>query len=131
MRTTNTNQNPRPRCLPQALHRANRRSHQTRPNRRRDGTKAHHDRKRLLHGAVLLQIAHPGVDRGVARHSNFSHQLVEHNGNTAIFMYTIGWGSPEEKAAVDRAHVPINGNADVRRVRHEAAALGRGDHLTG
>lgn len=49
MRTTNTNQNPRPRCLPQALHRANRRSHQTRPNRRRDGTKAHHDRKRLLH----------------------------------------------------------------------------------
>lgn len=54
------------------------------------------ERKRIIiesasyTGAVLLQITHPGVDRGVARHSNLSHQLVEHNGNTAIFMYTMG-----------------------------------------
>jgi uncharacterized protein (DUF2236 family) len=68
--------------------------------------------------AVLLQIAHPGVGRGVALHSNFSYRLMERNDNTAIFMYTMVWGTPEQKAAikaaVDRAHAPVNDDKTAR-----------------
>lgn len=40
--------------------------------------------------AVLQQIAHPDVARGVARHSNFLHRPAEHNDNTATFTHTTG-----------------------------------------
>ncbi|PGH15322.1 hypothetical protein AJ79_02487 [Helicocarpus griseus UAMH5409] len=63
--------------------------------------------------AVLLQIAHPGVGKGVGRHSNFSTRLLERTQNTAIFINVMVFGTEAEKTAfrnfVTLAHQHVNG----------------------
>lgn len=62
--------------------------------------------------AVLLQIAHPGVGRGVGRHSNFSTRLLERTQNTGIFIHVMVFGSDAEKNAfrnfITMAHRHVN-----------------------
>jgi uncharacterized protein (DUF2236 family) len=64
--------------------------------------------------AVLLQIAHPGVGKGVGLHSNFSYRFIERSENTAMYIYTMVFGNDEEKAKmkafVDKRHKYINDN---------------------
>ena len=50
--------------------------------------------------AVLLQIAHPGVGKGVGLHSNFDKQIVERTQNTAMYVFSTIHGTPEERAAI-------------------------------
>ncbi|KAK2806807.1 hypothetical protein FQN50_005669 [Emmonsiellopsis sp. PD_5] len=62
--------------------------------------------------AILLQIAHPGVGKGVGRHSNFSTRLVERTQNTGIFINVMIFGTEAEKTAfrnfVTLAHQYVN-----------------------
>jgi uncharacterized protein (DUF2236 family) len=64
--------------------------------------------------AVLLQIAHPGVGKGVGLHSNFSYRFIERSENTAMYIYTMIFGTEEEKANmkafVDKRHKYVNDN---------------------
>jgi uncharacterized protein (DUF2236 family) len=65
--------------------------------------------------AVMLQIAHPGVGKGVGLHSNFAHRILDRSDNTAIYIYGMIYGTPQEKYAirnfVDRLHAKVNDNA--------------------
>jgi uncharacterized protein (DUF2236 family) len=58
--------------------------------------------------AVLLQIAHPGVGRGVGLHSNFSYRFIERHENTVMYIYVMTFGTAEQKAKmkafVDKRH---------------------------
>lgn len=63
--------------------------------------------------AVLLQIAHPGVGKGVARHSDFQYRRLERARRTVIYIYCMTFGTPEEKRritdATHRAHAHVKG----------------------
>ncbi|KAF1812414.1 hypothetical protein P152DRAFT_397319 [Eremomyces bilateralis CBS 781.70] len=65
--------------------------------------------------ALLLQIAHPSVGRGVANHSDFAYRALDRADNTGIYIYTMVFGTEEEKAAmrhwVNQAHVPVKGGS--------------------
>ena len=50
--------------------------------------------------AVLLQIAHPGVGKGVGLHSNFDKDIVARTQNTAMYVFSTIHGTPEERAAI-------------------------------
>jgi uncharacterized protein (DUF2236 family) len=62
--------------------------------------------------AVLLQIAHPGVGKGVGNHSDFSNRVLERAHNTAMYMFTTLFGTSAEKAKmrkfVNRRHARVN-----------------------
>jgi uncharacterized protein (DUF2236 family) len=66
--------------------------------------------------AILLQLAHPAVGRGVAEHSDFvtrpSDRLVE----TLIYVMAVACGDEADARAVrrsvGRAHAPVHGEAD-------------------
>ena len=62
--------------------------------------------------AVLLQIAHPGVGKGVGLHSSFAERFVERSENTAMYMMTTIYGTEEEKKTmrrfVTRRHAKVN-----------------------
>lgn len=62
--------------------------------------------------AVLLQIAYPGVGVGVGLHSNFSYRFIERSENTAIYIYTMIFGTDEEKRKmkgyVNKKHKYVN-----------------------
>jgi uncharacterized protein (DUF2236 family) len=64
--------------------------------------------------AVLLQIAHPGVGKGVGLHSNFSYRFIERHENTVMYIYTMVFGNAEMKAKmkafVDKRHKYVNDN---------------------
>ena len=64
--------------------------------------------------AVLLQIAHPGVGRGVGLHSNFSYRFIERHENTVMYIYVMTFGTEEQKAKmkrfVDKRHKYVNDN---------------------
>ncbi|KIW03387.1 uncharacterized protein PV09_05594 [Verruconis gallopava] len=64
--------------------------------------------------AVLLQIAHPGVGKGVGLHSNFAYRFVERHENTVMYIYTMIFGTEEQKAKmkafVDKRHKYVNDN---------------------
>ncbi|WP_233265495.1 oxygenase MpaB family protein [Leifsonia sp. AG29] len=66
--------------------------------------------------ALLLQIAHPSVGRGVAEHSDFAGRMLDRLHGTITFVYASVFATPEEfaevKRAVDRAHGPVRGPAD-------------------
>lgn len=62
--------------------------------------------------AVLLQVAHPGVGRGVAEHSNFAERPLDRLRTTLTYLYAVSLGTPEEAARVSRIV-----NAVHRRVR--------------
>lgn len=63
--------------------------------------------------ALLLQIAHPGVGRGVHDHSQFADRQLDRAEKTAIYVYTMVYGTPEEKKLirqwVNRAHARVKG----------------------
>lgn len=62
--------------------------------------------------AVLLQIAHPGVGKGVGLHSTFANRIIERAENTAMYMFTTLYGTPEEREKirkfVTRRHARVN-----------------------
>ncbi|MFF1572756.1 oxygenase MpaB family protein [Leifsonia sp. NPDC058292] len=66
--------------------------------------------------ALLLQIAHPAVGRGVAEHSDFANRMLERLHATMTFVYASVYATPEEFAvvrrSVNRAHAPVRADAD-------------------
>lgn len=64
--------------------------------------------------ALLLQIAHPAVGAGVARHSDFANDPLSRLHGTLTFIYAIASGTEADAAAirrtVNRAHVPVRGD---------------------
>ncbi|KAL4907780.1 hypothetical protein BDW74DRAFT_189211 [Aspergillus multicolor] len=64
-------------------------------------------------GALLLQIAHPGVARGVNNHSEFATRQLDRAEKTAIYVYMMVYGNDEEKALirewVDKMHSRVKG----------------------
>lgn len=63
--------------------------------------------------ALILQIAHPAVGRGVGNHSEFMKRAVNRAENTAIYIFAMVFGKPHEKEAVrsfvNKMHASING----------------------
>lgn len=63
--------------------------------------------------AILLQVAHPAVARGVARHSNFTWRAMDRLRATMTYVYCMAFGNPEERRIirdhVNRVHRGING----------------------
>ncbi|WP_348788638.1 oxygenase MpaB family protein [Leifsonia sp. NPDC080035] len=66
--------------------------------------------------ALLLQIAHPAIGRGVAEHSDFANRVMDRFHATMVFLTAGLFATPEEFATVrrrvNRAHVPVRGTAD-------------------
>jgi len=64
--------------------------------------------------ALLLQIAHPAVGRGVAEHSDFAERLMDRFDGTMLYLTATMFGTPEELATVrrivNRAHAPVRGD---------------------
>jgi uncharacterized protein (DUF2236 family) len=65
--------------------------------------------------ALLLQIAHPAVGRGVAEHSDFANRMMDRLHATMTFVYAAVYATPEEFAftrrSVNRAHAPVRAEA--------------------
>ena len=63
--------------------------------------------------AVMYQLAVWGVGKGVAEHSNTLERPLDRLRTTLSYVYVMGLGTEEEKAAiarmVNRAHVPVKG----------------------
>jgi uncharacterized protein (DUF2236 family) len=63
--------------------------------------------------ALLLQIAHPAVGRGVVEHSDFATRLLDRFDSTMLYLTASMFGTPEELRAmrriVNRAHAPVRG----------------------
>lgn len=63
--------------------------------------------------AVLLQIAHPQVAKGVAAHSSFTYRRIERARRSVVYIYCMTFGTPEEKRiitdATHRAHAQVRG----------------------
>jgi uncharacterized protein (DUF2236 family) len=63
--------------------------------------------------AILLQVADPGVARGVDDHSNFAYRPLDRLRTTMTYVYCVTVGTRVEKKAViemvHRAHAPVNG----------------------
>ncbi|HET6654740.1 MAG TPA: oxygenase MpaB family protein [Gammaproteobacteria bacterium] len=63
--------------------------------------------------AILLQVAHPAVGRGVAEHSNFTDRPMDRLRATMTYVYCMAFGSRAEKRAirsqVNAVHRHING----------------------
>jgi uncharacterized protein (DUF2236 family) len=61
---------------------------------------------------ILLQLANPGVGRGVAEHSDFASRPLDRLHATLTYVYAVAFGSPAEAAfvrqRVNRAHVPVH-----------------------
>lgn len=74
--------------------------------------------------ALLLQIAHPAVGRGVVEHSDFAERLMDRFDGTMLFLSATMFGTPEEVAAmrrvVNQAHVPVRGDAAPGRPAYSA-----------
>ena len=63
--------------------------------------------------AILLQVAHPAVGRGVARHSDFASRPLDRLRATLTYVYCVTYGTPEEieavAAVVTGAHRKVTG----------------------
>jgi uncharacterized protein (DUF2236 family) len=63
--------------------------------------------------AILLQIAHPAVGRGVAEHSDFAERPLDRLRATLTYVYCVTFGTPEEieavAAQVTAAHRSVTG----------------------
>jgi uncharacterized protein (DUF2236 family) len=63
--------------------------------------------------AILLQVAHPAVGRGVAEHSDFADRPLERLRSTLTYVYTVTYGTPGEIRAVtdmvNSAHRKVSG----------------------
>lgn len=74
--------------------------------------------------AILLQIAHPAVGRGVVEHSDFARRAMDRFHGTMMFVYTAAFGTPEEYAEVRRrvnqAHEPVHAPASEGQPAYSA-----------
>ncbi|CAL5872808.1 uncharacterized protein PFLUO_LOCUS7077 [Penicillium psychrofluorescens] len=63
--------------------------------------------------AILLQVAEPGVAKGVDEYSNFAYRPMDRLRTTMTYVYCMAFGTRDEKKAViemvHRAHAPVNG----------------------
>ncbi|MEV8212679.1 oxygenase MpaB family protein [Leifsonia sp. NPDC077715] len=63
--------------------------------------------------ALLLQIAHPAVGRGVVEHSDFATRLMDRFDGTMLYLTASMFGTADELRAirriVNRAHAPVRG----------------------
>jgi uncharacterized protein (DUF2236 family) len=63
--------------------------------------------------AILLQVAHPGVARGVVEHSDFATRPLDRLRATLSYVYGVTFGTPEESRAVaalvTQAHQAVAG----------------------
>lgn len=63
--------------------------------------------------AILLQVAHPAVGRGVAEHSDFADRPLDRLQATLTYVYCVTFGTPEEiesvAAMVTAAHRKVTG----------------------
>jgi uncharacterized protein (DUF2236 family) len=66
--------------------------------------------------AILLQLADPGVGRGVAEHSTFTDRPINRLKGTLTYVYAVTYGTDEQvkevRRRVNRAHVPVRRDAD-------------------
>jgi uncharacterized protein (DUF2236 family) len=66
--------------------------------------------------AILLQLANPGVGRGVAEHSDFASRPLDRLSRTLAYVYTVVYGNPQQVGAavrsVSRAHGPVRSAPD-------------------
>lgn len=66
--------------------------------------------------AILLQLAHPAVGHGVARHSDFDAAPLRRLHGTLEFVYAVSSGDERDirtvQDRVNRAHAPVRGEAD-------------------
>jgi uncharacterized protein (DUF2236 family) len=74
--------------------------------------------------AILLQIAHPGVGRGVAEHSDFASRPLDRLHATMTYVYAVVYGTDAERAElrrrVNRAHGPVARAADAAAPSYNA-----------
>ncbi|GGE82850.1 hypothetical protein GCM10011313_01590 [Mycetocola zhadangensis] len=67
--------------------------------------------------AILLQIANPGVGRGVAAHSDFASRPLDRLHSTLTYVYAQAFGTDADKRAVtrrvNRAHAPVSAEATL------------------
>ncbi len=77
--------------------------------------------------AILLQIANPGVGRGVAEHSDFANRPLDRLRGTLTYLYVTVYGTPEEAREVARrvgaAHRAVPGATDAGLQLWVAATL--------
>ncbi|KAJ5807957.1 hypothetical protein N7474_009226 [Penicillium riverlandense] len=63
--------------------------------------------------AILLQVAEPGVAKGVDEYSNFAYRPMDRLRTTMTYVYCMAFGTRDEKKAViemvHRAHAPVKG----------------------
>ncbi|KAJ5106105.1 hypothetical protein N7456_002780 [Penicillium angulare] len=63
--------------------------------------------------AILLQVAEPGVAKGVDEHSNFAYRPMDRLRTTMTYVYCMVFGTEKEKETVvdmvHRAHTSVNG----------------------
>ena len=64
--------------------------------------------------AILLQLAHPAIGHGVARHSDFDARPLDRLHGTLAYVYALANGTEDDIAAVrkavNRAHAPVRGD---------------------
>jgi uncharacterized protein (DUF2236 family) len=74
--------------------------------------------------AILLQLAHPSVARGVAAHSDFVAAPLRRLTGTLDYIYLVVYGTSAEREAarryVERAHAPVRGGGDGHAPRYAA-----------
>jgi uncharacterized protein (DUF2236 family) len=74
--------------------------------------------------AILLQLAHPSVARGVAAHSDFVAAPLRRLTGTLDYIYLVVYGTTEERDAarryVERAHAPVRGGGHGDAPRYAA-----------
>lgn len=74
--------------------------------------------------AILLQLANPGVGRGVAEHSDFATRPLDRLVRTLEYVYTVVYGRADQVAAVvkavSRAHGPVRSAPDASEPRYSA-----------
>ncbi len=74
--------------------------------------------------AILLQIANPGVGRGVARHSDFASRPLDRLHSTLTYVYAQAFGTDADKRAVtrrvNRAHGPVSAEATAETPGYSA-----------
>jgi uncharacterized protein (DUF2236 family) len=67
--------------------------------------------------AILLQLANPGVGRGVADHSTFTDRPINRLKGTLTYVYAVTYGTDEQikevRRRVNRAHGPVRRAADA------------------
>ncbi|GAB3800877.1 oxygenase MpaB family protein [Humibacter antri] len=74
--------------------------------------------------AILLQLAHPSVGRGVAEHSDFASRPYDRLIGTLTYVTAVACGTEEDirtvRRAVGQAHAPVHGPADSETPAYSA-----------